>query len=100
MGHTSDFDAFSRLFLHLNMPTLLPVASLLLAALLLALWTKRDVVKRPPGPAGEPLLGNAREIPADYSWLRYTQLAKQFGRFLACGLDNLMITDNVGVMYR
>jgi hypothetical protein len=37
--------------------------------------------KLPPGPPGEPFIGNTRQIPPAYSWLSYTELAEKYGEF-------------------
>lgn len=98
MAQTYDFDALSSSsrFQSIHMPnTTVLVASLLFASIALARWwTKRAAGKRPPGPVGEPILGNARQIPAEYSWMRYTELAKQFGPcFLGLYLNAWIVTD-------
>ncbi|KAF8302322.1 cytochrome P450 [Clavulina sp. PMI_390] len=33
----------------------------------------------PPGPAGDFILGNARQIPDEFAWLHYEKLSKSFG---------------------
>lgn len=39
----------------------------------------KDFRRLPPGPPGEPILGNARQIPSESSWLYYTTLKKEYG---------------------
>jgi hypothetical protein len=34
---------------------------------------------RPPGPKGLPLLGNIMDMPTEFQWLSYRQLAEQYG---------------------
>jgi hypothetical protein len=53
-------------------------------ALVNALQASRDYRRRkglpyPPGPRPLPLIGNLLDIPAEFSWLLYTQLAKKYG---------------------
>lgn len=33
----------------------------------------------PPGPKGRPLIGNALDIPKDYSWLAFSKLGQEYG---------------------
>ena len=33
----------------------------------------------PPGPPGIAVLGNALQIPSEHSWLKYSELADQYG---------------------
>lgn len=40
---------------------------------------KRRTHRLPPGPPGEPILGNARQIPHESSWLHYTALKQKYG---------------------
>lgn len=35
--------------------------------------------KYPPGPAGDPLIGNLRHMPDEHPWLYYTDLKKKYG---------------------
>lgn len=35
--------------------------------------------KYPPGPLGDPLIGNYRHMPAEHPWLYYTELKKKYG---------------------
>ncbi|KAF8302327.1 cytochrome P450 [Clavulina sp. PMI_390] len=61
-------------------PTLLTFVGfglILVVALRHSLKPKRTHL--PPGPEGEPIIGNARQIPETYAWLHYTELSKQFG---------------------
>ena len=61
------------------------MATLALVVILitLVLWILpkrgRASSRLPPGPEGEFLFGNARQIPPSRSWIYYTNLAKQFG---------------------
>ncbi|KAI8996287.1 cytochrome P450 [Trametes punicea] len=60
------------------------VAFLLLCLPALALYRRyarrRRGLRRPPGPRGLPILGNAFDIPAsgEYPWLRYHELCKEY----------------------
>lgn len=36
--------------------------------------------KYPPGPFGDPIIGNFRHMPEQHPWLYYTELKKQYGR--------------------
>jgi hypothetical protein len=34
----------------------------------------------PPGPKGHPLIGNLRDLPTRYQWLKYEEWGKDFGK--------------------
>jgi hypothetical protein len=34
----------------------------------------------PPGPKGHPLIGNLRDLPTRYQWLKYEEWGKHFGK--------------------
>jgi hypothetical protein len=56
----------------------------LLLTFLFAVQSFRDHRKRkglpyPPGPRPLPLIGNLLDIPREFSWLTYTELAKKHG---------------------
>lgn len=44
-----------------------------------ARYKKKAGIRLPPGPEGEFILGNARQIPSSHPWLYYTDLAKKYG---------------------
>lgn len=57
----------------------------LLLACASALVTSTVVARKrnqrlPPGPPGEPILGNARQIPQESSWLYYAKLKEKYGQ--------------------
>lgn len=35
--------------------------------------------KYPPGPLGDPIIGNVRHMPENHPWLYYTELKKKYG---------------------
>lgn len=57
----------------LSIALLLAVGS---ALILRTMITRRRAGRLPPGPPGELLLGNARHIPPESSWLYYMSLKK------------------------
>ncbi|KAF8504886.1 cytochrome P450 [Russula emetica] len=66
------------------MPLTSLLACLLVLPFVLALQASRDYRRRrglpyPPGPRPLPIIGNVLDIPAEFSWLLYTQLAKKYG---------------------
>jgi hypothetical protein len=40
---------------------------------------KRQRPRYPPGPKGLPLVGNLLDVPTEYSWLAYEDMARQCG---------------------
>ncbi|KAF8337893.1 cytochrome P450 [Cantharellus anzutake] len=49
----------------------------------------------PPGPRGDPLLGNVREMETEYSWLYYKRLTEKYGDVIhLCALGQHMIILN------
>lgn len=62
------------------------VASLLSAiAYRLFLRRQRPRLPFPPGPKGLPLIGNLRDLPAQYQWLKYEKWGQEFGKPLSRG---------------
>lgn len=73
-----------RSLLEIDRTSLDVVALVVLFAFALALGLSTHPRKqRPPGPAPERLLGNARQIPSLYPWLWYTKLSKTYGATLS-----------------
>jgi hypothetical protein len=71
---------------------------LLVLSFVLVLQASRDYRRRrgflyPPGPQPLPIIGNLLDVPAEFSWLLYTQLAKKYGTpsalFKACFAQRL-----------
>lgn len=61
-----------------------PLDILVLVTSIAAFFAIRDYQRRrglpyPPGPRPFPLIGNLLDIPKEFSWLAYTQLAKKHG---------------------
>jgi hypothetical protein len=40
---------------------------------------QRRRIPFPPGPKGHPLIGNLRDLPTRYQWLKYEEWGKDFG---------------------
>jgi hypothetical protein len=57
----------------------LPVLSFVLALQAARDYRRRRGLPYPPGPQPLPIIGNLLNIPAEFSWLLYTQLAKKYG---------------------
>jgi cytochrome P450 len=51
----------------------------LTAFLVIRDYRRRRGLPYPPGPRPIPLIGNLFDIPKEFSWLEYTQLAKKYG---------------------
>ena len=67
---------------------------------LVILSTIRDHRRRgglpyPPGPPRFPIIGNLLDIPREFSWLTYAQLAKKYGVFNSL-LEVLFLMESVG----
>jgi hypothetical protein len=45
------------------------------------LTAKRSALPKPPGPKGKPLIGNVLDLPKEYEWLEYKELAKKYGAY-------------------
>lgn len=43
------------------------------------LLAKRSRLPLPPGPPADPIIGHARFLPSESSWLYFTQLQKKYG---------------------
>ncbi len=43
---------------------------------------RRPPLPFPPGPKGLPLIGNLRDLPAQYQWLKYEKLGQDIGKHL------------------
>ncbi|KAI8974876.1 cytochrome P450 [Trametes punicea] len=52
---------------------------ILLASVVFVLARKRNRRPLPPGPPGLPLIGNALDIPKEYSWLTFRDFATKYG---------------------
>lgn len=55
------------------------VAVALLAWLAVSSLVKRQRIKLPPGPPGLPIVGNILDIPTNFPWLKYQNLAHEYG---------------------
>ena len=63
-------------------PLILPVLLAFIAGYFISAWRQKPLSRRallPPGPPGNFLFGNLRDMPTSQEWHRYTELARQYG---------------------
>ncbi|KAF5336531.1 hypothetical protein D9611_006546 [Ephemerocybe angulata] len=68
---------------------------ILLGYLLFVHWQRQHSARRPPGPRGLPLIGNAFQIPKDKQWLVWDKWRRKYGdlvSFRILGSDNLVLS--------
>lgn len=68
-----------------NIATGIIVASTLLL-IIRTLWVRKRSARPPPGPPGEWILGNARQLPTESSWIYYAQLKEKYGEIILKGV--------------
>jgi hypothetical protein len=58
------------------------IVAFLLSAIVFRLLQgrQRRRIPYPPGPKGHPLIGNLRDLPTRYQWLKYEEWGKDFGK--------------------
>lgn len=65
------------------------------SAIVLHSYLRYQARKYPPGPLGDPFIGNVRHMPEKHPWLYYTELKKKYGSPLVrCWYTELLLTSH------